>query len=42
VLEYHAVRGREPSALVDRLEALGLYLVRADRKNGVGTYWLSR
>jgi FkbM family methyltransferase len=41
VLEYHAVRGREPSALVDLLETLGPRLVRARPKNGVGTYWFS-
>jgi FkbM family methyltransferase len=42
VLEYHRVPGREPSALVDRLGRLGLRLVRANPKNGVGTFWFSR
>jgi FkbM family methyltransferase len=42
VLEYHAVSGREPSELVDRLEGLGLRLVHAEPKNGVGTYWFAR
>ena len=42
VLEYHPVSGHEPSALVRRLGTLGLRLVRAEPKNGVGTYWFAR
>ena len=42
VLEYHTISGREPSALVDRLENLGLRLVRAEPKKGVGIYWFAR
>ena len=42
VLEYHPLPEREPSSLVDRLGSVGLRLVRAEPKNGVGTYWFSR
>jgi len=42
VLEYHAVPGRDPSSLVERLGSLGLRLVSASPQNGVGTYWFSR
>ena len=42
VLEYHAIPGHEPAELIDRLGSLGLDLVRAEPKNGVGTYWFAR
>lgn len=42
VLEYHTIPRHEPAELVDRLGSLGLGLVRADPKNGVGTYWFAR
>jgi FkbM family methyltransferase len=42
VLEYHPVPGREPHSLVERLESLGLRLLQAEPKDGVGTYWFAR
>lgn len=42
VLEYHAISGREPRSLVERLDSLGLCLVHAEPKDGVGTYWFAR
>jgi Methyltransferase FkbM domain len=42
VLEYHPVSGREPRSLVERLGSLGLRLVHAGPKNGVGMYWFAR
>jgi hypothetical protein len=44
VIEYHAVPGRDPLDVVERLESLGLRLVRAQARaaDGGGTQWFSR
>jgi len=42
VIEYHPVPSHEPSELVERLERLGLRLLRERAGGAVGTYWFAR
>jgi hypothetical protein len=43
VMEYHPVKGREPSMLVERLRSFGFSLVRERRdEKALGMYWFSR